>query len=76
LNDKKLDPYIPGQKEIAKSKTENVEDIIFNTSNFQYDEENGEFICPENQRLKFLYKGYEKEKKKKYKLYNLNLIVK
>ena len=69
LNDKKLDPYIPGQKEIAKSKTENVEDTIFDTSNFQYDEENDEFICPENQRLKFLYEGHEKERKKKYRLY-------
>jgi len=69
LNSKKLDPYIPEQKEVAKPKTEKVEDNRFDTSNFEYDEKNDEFICPENQRLKFLYEGYEKERKRKYRLY-------
>jgi transposase len=64
-----LDPYIPEQKEVAKPKTENVEDTRFDTNNFEYDEENDVFISPENQRLKFLYEGYEKERKRKYRLY-------
>ncbi len=69
LNQKELDPYIPEKEEITKKTTENIEDIRFNFSNFEYNEENDEFICPENQRLKFLYEGYENERKRKYRLY-------
>src|SRR5665811_1747056 len=69
LNQKKLDPYIPEQEERTKTATENVEDIKLDTSNFEYNEENDEFICPENQRLKFLYEGYEKERRRKYRIY-------
>ena len=69
LNHKKLDPYIPEQKEVNKTTTKTIEDNRFDTGNFEYDEENDEFICPENQRLKFLYEGYENERKKKYRLY-------
>jgi len=47
-----LDPYIPEQKEVAKTATENIEDKRFDIGNFEYIEENDEFICPENQRLK------------------------
>ncbi len=68
LNDKKLDPYIPEQ-EVSKTITENVEDVRFDISNFDYNEEIDEFICPENQRLKFLRKGYEKERMRKYRIY-------
>ena len=68
LNDKKLDPYVP-EKEITKTITENVEDVRFDISNFDYNEENDEFICPENQRLKFLREGYEKERRRKYRIY-------
>lgn len=68
MNDKKLDPYIPEQ-EVTKTITENVEDLRFDISKFEYDEENDEFICPEKQSLKFLYEGYEKERKRKYRLY-------
>jgi transposase len=32
-------------------------------------EENDEFICPENKRLKFLREGYEKERRRKYRFY-------
>jgi transposase len=69
LNQKKLDPYIPEQEERTKTATENVEDIKLDISNFEYNEENDEFICPENQRLKFLYEGYEKERRRKYRIY-------
>lgn len=69
LNHKKLDPYIPEQKEVNKTTTENIEDNRFDIGNFEYNENNDEFICPENQRLKFLYEGYEKERKRKYRLY-------
>src|SRR5665811_527470 len=69
LNQKKLDPYIPEQEERTKTATENVEDIKLDISNFEYDEENDEFICPENQRLKFLYEGYEEKRKRGYRIY-------
>ena len=65
LNQKKLDQYIPEHEEATKTSTESVVDIRFVTSNFEYNEENDEFICPENQKLKFVYEGYEKERKKK-----------
>ena len=58
----KLDPYIPEKKEASKCTTENVEDDRFNIGNFEYDEEKDEFICPENQRLKFSYEGYEEKR--------------
>jgi len=54
LNDKKLDPYIPEQKKAKKAAEGNTENSRFDTDNFEYDEENDEFICPENQRLKVL----------------------
>jgi len=69
LNQKKLDPYIPEQKEVTKTATENIEDRRFDIGNFEYIEENDEFICPENQRLKFSYEGYEKERRRKYRIY-------
>jgi transposase len=68
LNDKKLDPYIPEQ-EVTKTITENVGEIRFDISKFEYNEENDEFICPENQKLKFSYEGYEKERRRKYRIY-------
>ena len=69
LNVKKLDPYIPEKEEVTKKATENVEDIRFNFSNFEYKEEIDEFICPENKRLKFLHEGYEKGRRRKYRIY-------
>ena len=69
LNQKKLDPYITELEETTKTAIENVEEIRFDISNFEYKEENDEFICPENQRLKFLYEGYEKERRRKYRIY-------
>ena len=69
LNYKKLDPYISEQKEATKTVTKNTEDNRFDIGNFEYDEENDEFICPENQKLKFLYEGYEEERKRGYRLY-------
>jgi transposase len=69
LNDKKLDPYIPEQKDVKKAAEGNTENNRFDTDNFEYDEENDEFICPENQRLKFLCEGYEKKGERKYRIY-------
>ena len=46
LNDKKLDPYIP-EKKVTKTITENVEDVRFDISNFEYNEEIDEFISVE-----------------------------
>jgi transposase len=69
LNQKKLDPYITELEQTTKTATENVEEIRFDVSNFEYKEENDEFICPENQRLKFLFEGYEKERGRKYRVY-------
>jgi transposase len=69
LNQKKLDPYITEQEETTKTATENIEDIRFDISKFEYKEENDEFICPENKKLKFLHEGYEKERGRKYRIY-------
>jgi transposase len=69
LNVKKLDPYIPEQEKVTKTTTENVEDIRFDISNFEYNEEIDKFICPEKKRLKFLHESYEKERGRKYKIY-------
>jgi transposase len=69
LNDKKLDPYIPEQKDTKKAAEENVEYNRFDIDNFEYDEENDEFICPENQRLKYLYEGYEEKGERGYRVY-------
>ena len=46
LNDKKLEPYIP-EKEVTKTITENIEDVRFDISNFEYNEEIDEFISVE-----------------------------
>jgi len=48
---------------VTKKTIENIENSRFDIGNFEYNEENDEFICPEKQRLKFLYEGYEKERK-------------
>jgi transposase len=64
-----LDPYIPEKIEINKTSAEKVENNRFFISNFRYDEENDEFVCHENQKLKFVHEGYEKERKREYKLY-------
>ena len=40
LNQKKLDPYIPEQKEVTKTAIENIEDKRFDIGNFEYIEEN------------------------------------
>jgi len=69
LNQKKLDPYITELEETTKTATENVDDNKFDISKFEYKEENDEFICPENKRLKFLHEGYEKERGRKYRIY-------
>jgi transposase len=69
LNHKRLDPYIPEQKEVTKTATESIEGNRFDIRNFGFNEENDEFICPENQRLKFSYEGYEKKRKRKYRIY-------
>jgi transposase len=69
LNRKKLDPYIPMQKEVTKKATGNIENNRFDIGNFEYNEGNDEFICPENKRMKFSYEGYEKERRRKYRIY-------
>ena len=69
LNHKKLDPYIPEQKEVNKTATENIEDNRFDIGNFEYNEENDEFICPENQRLKFFMRVMRKKGERKYRIY-------
>ena len=59
LNDKKLDPYIP-EKKVTKTITENVEDVRFDISNFEYNEEIDEFIYPENAHEILLITGTKK----------------
>jgi len=57
LNNKKLDPYIPEQKEVTKTASENIKDIRFDIGNFEYNEENDEFICPEKSKIEILLRG-------------------
>ena len=59
MNDKKLDPYIP-EKEVTKTITENIEDVRFDISNFEYNEEIDEFIYPENAHEILLITGTKK----------------
>jgi len=59
LNDKKLEPYIP-EKEVTKTITENIEDVRFDISNFEYNEEIDEFIYPENAHEILLITGTKK----------------
>jgi transposase len=57
------------QKEVTKKATGNIENNRFDIGNFEYNEGNDEFICPENKRMKFSYEGYEKERRRKYRIY-------
>ena len=41
-----------------KDKTKNIKSDIFNTQNWNYDEINDEFICPNNKRLGFKRYAY------------------
>ena len=55
-----------------KDKTKKYKSDIFNTQNWNYDEINDEFICPNNKRLGFKRYAYRHDKygyKRDFKLY-------
>ena len=55
-----------------KDKTKNIKVTSFNTQNWNYDEINDEFICPNNKRLGFKRYAYRHDKygyKRDFKLY-------
>lgn len=55
-----------------KDKTKKYKDDIFNTQNWQYDEVNDEFICPNYKRLGFKRYAYKKDRygfQRDFKLY-------
>ncbi len=69
LNIKKLDGYMPDSEESQKAKGKKVEIGRFDKTNFSYDEKNDEYVCPENNRLKFSYETYDKQKKRMIRSY-------
>ena len=55
-----------------KDKTKKYKSDIFNTQNWDYDEINNEFICPNNKRIGFKRYAYRHDKygfKRDFKLY-------
>jgi len=72
LEDKKLDGYIPDSKQAQKMKGKIVKNDQFGKECFEYDEENDEFICPNNERLVFRHEYYNKDKKKTTRVYYTN----
>ena len=61
LNDKEIDGYIPNQ--IKKIKNP------YDKSNFTYNEQKDEYICPEKKSLIFFKEHYDKLKNKKIRKY-------
>ena len=62
LSDKKVDGYIPDNNE---KKVKNP----YDKQNFRYDAMTDEYRCPENQRLIFIGKHFDAQKKKAVRLY-------
>lgn len=69
LEDKKLDGYVPDSKQAQGMKGKIVKKGPFGKECFEYDEENDVFICPNNEILVFRHEYYNKDKKKKTRVY-------
>ncbi len=70
---KKLDVYIPNVNQASRTNekltgTKKKKDR-FHISNFKYDPEKDEYICPEQNRMVFSSKFYDKRKKQYFKTY-------
>lgn len=70
LEDKKLNGYVPDGKLAQKRKGNSVKKIPFGKEDFEYDDENDEFICPNNKRLVFGHEYSEKTRKRIRRVYH------
>jgi len=61
LSDKKIDGYIPENKNRSVN--------TYDKSGFRYDTERNEYICPEKRRLRFLGEHFDKQKSKTLRVY-------
>jgi transposase len=61
LSDKKIDGYIPENKNRSVGP--------YDKSSFRYDAEKDEYLCPEKKRLKFLGEHFDKQKDKAIRVY-------
>jgi transposase len=69
LEDKKLNGYVPDVKLAQKRKGNSVKKIPFGKEDFEYDDENDEFICPNNRKLIFGYEYIDKRRNKMTRVY-------
>ncbi|MHC4546633.1 MAG: IS1182 family transposase [Planctomycetota bacterium] len=64
LEDKELNGYVPDGKLAQKRKGNSVKKIPFGKEDFEYDDENDVFICPNNEKLVLGKEYYEKKRKR------------
>lgn len=69
LEDEELDGYIPNSDLAQRMKGKTVTKDPFGKECFEYDEENDVFICPNNEILIFRHQYYNKNTKKKTRVY-------
>jgi len=64
LDENELDGYIPNRKQVYESKKHFINNKPYSKHNFEYDQQNDQYICPNNEILKY---------KKTYKYNNVNM---
>jgi len=69
LEDKELDGFIPNSKQAQIMKGKTVTNDPFGKECFEYDEKNDVFICPNKEILIFRHEYYNKDIKKKTRVY-------
>lgn len=69
LDEKKLDGYIPNQKEAQKAKGKKVKIERFDKINFEYDNKKDAYTCPTGRKLKFVGEFYDKKERKNVRFY-------
>jgi transposase len=70
LEDKKLNGYVPDVKLAKKRKGKSVKKVPFSKEDFEYDDENDVFVCPNKQKLVFGSEYYDKRRKKMTRVYH------
>jgi transposase len=69
LEDKELNGFIPNSKQAQRMKGKTVTNDPFGKECFEYDEKNDVFICPNKEILIFRHEYYNKDIKKKTRVY-------
>ena len=69
LEDKKLKGYVPDVKLAQKRKGKSLKKVPFSKEDFEYDDENDEFICPNNRKLVFGFEYIDKRRNKMTRVY-------